>query len=229
RPRAERRCRRGRVFVPDRDVDAELARDALQVAKGEVEAEPVRTELFNRLRRDHELDLAELPASAQDRVVVLREEVAGLEEVELVEEGPMRVEEGLVAPGVRRPDLEGRSVRGDAADLVEDERLRREVLETVRREDGGDAPVGEREPIALEVDDVIDARARFAIDTDVALPLRSAAADVDPEHAPVIYDRLDRGATGVFCLQRGLSRRPPARLLVARRDFGICWIPRFAG
>jgi hypothetical protein len=69
---------------------------------------------------------------------------------------------------------------------------------------------------------VIDARARFAIDTDVALPLRSAAADVDPEHDPVIYDRLDRGATSVFCLHRGLSRRPPARLLVARRDFGIC-------
>src|SRR5262245_51734942 len=86
RIRPSRLARRGRAVVPDREVRAELDRDALQVLEGEVEAHAVPREIgLHRLVHD-ELELAELPRGSQDVLPVIGEHHARVEIVELGEE-----------------------------------------------------------------------------------------------------------------------------------------------
>src|SRR5439155_8174416 len=87
--------------------------------------------------------------------------------------------EGVAMHRVRMPQLDARARRAHARDLFEDVLEIGQMLEAMRRVDGADRMVGERQSIARKVDDVIDPRARLEIEADGARPLLRSTPEVD--------------------------------------------------
>ncbi len=114
------------------------------------------------------------------RVAVQHTEVQPLLLGQVVE---VPVERCLVAEGVRRPDLDARTVLGDAADLAEHVVRFLDVFEEVRGEDLVDRCVVERIAVLGEVEHVVDVGSVDEVEADEPGLLGLAAAQVDPYRA----------------------------------------------
>lgn len=159
--------------------DAELSYDRLEVADRELERKAsVRQVTFNIGGNDI-VDVSKEPSAPQHFEVSISKIATEVKPRLFGQKGDVAIDESIVTECIRRPELDPRAVAANASDLLENVVGGSDVFKKVCRENVIDGIVVKGKPVMGEIEYVVHARRRHAIQSDKTLSLGAAATEVD--------------------------------------------------
>ena len=152
--------------------------DALQVADGEVQIDAPTLQVGDRRGLDDEHESVQQPVPSQHGGVHVTVRQTQMTPHLFGDAMQVPVEEGLVGPGVRRPELDPGAVLADAPDLAEDVVRLLDVLEEMGRVHLIDGGVVEGVAVRREVENMVDLLRGKEVEPHEPGPLGVAAPQI---------------------------------------------------